>query len=103
MSDLTSAVAYLADVVGDSWTATAIGTAMTCTEADALADVLHLGGHTEEAAAFLVGHADGDHDDEDAHRQLRLRESSADEHARAMDAARKYLATVADAPTGATR
>jgi hypothetical protein len=57
---LQSAVAHAAEVFSDDWTARQVGEAMTCSEADALADVFRAAGFTDEALAFLKGHAEGE-------------------------------------------
>jgi hypothetical protein len=77
--EFTAAVDHMANVFADPWTAGAVGGRMTCSEADALADVLYLSGHEQKAHAFLVGHANGwpdvdgsgDTDPEDLHYYLR--------------------------------
>lgn len=66
---LEVAVGRLADLVGNQETGTYAGQAMSCSEADAVASVLAVGGHHEAAAAFLAGHAGGD-DGDDAHASL---------------------------------
>lgn len=40
-------------------------TAFTCTEADALADLLRAAGHTNTAAVFIEAHAEGDDEGDD--------------------------------------
>lgn len=41
---------------------------MTCTEAEAIAEVLRAGGHDDAAAHLIAGHAYGDDDTDDLHR-----------------------------------
>src|SRR5207253_126615 len=52
-----------AEVFGDG------GTTLTCTEADAIALVMHLSGHTEAGIYLLAGHAEDD-DAGDSHAHL---------------------------------
>lgn len=59
-SRMTKAIEELAEVFGDSWTAADVGGHLNCTEADTIARVLILAGHSEDAEAWLSGHADGD-------------------------------------------
>ncbi|ATI18775.1 hypothetical protein SEA_DAUDAU_74 [Streptomyces phage Daudau] len=64
--ELNDALAELASVFGDGMTADHTGSGFTCTEADTVARVLVLAGHTDAAETWLHGHADGD-DGGDSH------------------------------------
>jgi hypothetical protein len=64
---LQDALAELANVFGDSMTARDVGGHVTCTEADAVARALLLGGHRLAASRWLAGHARGDDDEADRH------------------------------------
>jgi hypothetical protein len=57
---LSEALAALAGVFGDGMTADHTGSGFTCTEADTIARVLVLAGHSEAAESWLEGHATGD-------------------------------------------
>ncbi|MFJ6183741.1 hypothetical protein [Streptomyces sp. NPDC092295] len=57
----------LAATFGDYMTAAEVGGHFTCTEADALARVLLLSGHRDEAITWLEGHQYGDDDEDDPH------------------------------------
>ena len=67
---LEVALAELAGVFGDPWTAREVGAVISCGEIDALAWVLDLAGHTEQACALLCEHARTD-DHGDPHAALR--------------------------------
>lgn len=63
MSDLRglqAAVDTLADVFRGGYLADDVGSSFTCTEAEALATVLRIGGHDAVADAWIAGHAEGD-------------------------------------------
>ncbi|MBP2371371.1 hypothetical protein [Pseudonocardia parietis] len=62
-----AALAHLAWVFGDGWTAGDTGPAMSCMEADAIASALARGGHVDEAEVWLRGHAAADNEEEDTH------------------------------------
>lgn len=65
LTELADALATFAHVVpGIAESASAL----TCTEAEAIADVLHALGHDELAAGFIAYHAYGDDDPDDQHR-----------------------------------
>lgn len=61
---LTEALTGLADVFGDGMTADMVGSSFTCTEADAIARVLVVAGHKDEALTWLENHAQGDEVDD---------------------------------------
>ena len=46
---------------------------LTCTEAEAIAGVLAASGHQDAADDFIWGHAYGDDDEDDLHRDLYLK------------------------------
>ena len=58
--ELGSALTDLAGVFGDDWTADHTGPAFSCSEADSVARLLALTGHTEAAVQWLIGHAQKD-------------------------------------------
>lgn len=60
--ELSGALAELASAV--SGAAYDTGTGFTCSEADAIARVLVLAGHKDDAVNWLVGHAQGDEVDD---------------------------------------
>ncbi|MEU6572310.1 hypothetical protein [Streptomyces sp. NPDC046805] len=57
---LSEALDALAGVFGDGMTADGTGSTFTCTEADTIARVLVLAGHSGAAETWLEGHASGD-------------------------------------------
>jgi hypothetical protein len=63
---LDSALDGLAQVFGRRAAAARVGPHVTCAEADRIAWVLISSRHTDAAAVWLNGHAEGD-DDEDLH------------------------------------
>ena len=65
---LADALAELADMMGDIWTAGDVGPHMRCCEADAVAEVLRLSGRADAAETWIDGHARGDDDEDDGHR-----------------------------------
>ncbi|UFD98009.1 hypothetical protein PQC18_gp71 [Streptomyces phage Pablito] len=70
ISDLYSAINVFADILGDGMTAFHVGGSFTCTEAERMAQALVECGHKREAMTFLAGHADGDDDPDDMHREI---------------------------------
>lgn len=66
-TELEQAVSAMADVLSDGMTARDVGAHFTCTEAEALADVMRAAGHGDAADAWLAGHAYGDDDEDDMH------------------------------------
>jgi hypothetical protein len=71
VSDLYSALKTFADVLGDGMTAFHVGGSFTCSEAESMAQALMVGGHKHAAMTFLEGHADGDDDEDDIHRDVK--------------------------------
>jgi hypothetical protein len=67
---LKDALCDLAQVFGDGMTADMVGGHFTCSEANKIAGVLKLSGHTDAAVTWLQGHAMGDDDPDDDHRDL---------------------------------
>lgn len=63
--DLQRAARALADVLGSEEVGSNVGTHMTCTEAEAVADVMRAAGQAGAAAAFLVGHGEDDDEGDD--------------------------------------
>lgn len=91
-SKLPDALAAMAATLGDSMTAHDVGQHMTCGEADSIAAVLAAGGFTDDAAAFLVGHAQTDDDEGDNHHALVYGENQTQEGLRAAyEAAASYV------------
>lgn len=67
--DLLRAAHRLADMFGSEELGSSVGTHMTCTEAEALADVMRAVGEDEAAARFLRGHSEGDDEGDDHPRE----------------------------------
>lgn len=68
----TAASAALAEFLtawSDDDMAAEVATKLTCTEADALANVLRTHGHPAAAAEWINRHSRGDDDEDDAHRR----------------------------------
>lgn len=78
LTRLMGAAAKLAEVFRDPLTARQAGAAMTCAEAETVAEVMYAVGRDDAAEAFLFGHAngetaaDGDNDPDDEHYHLRV-------------------------------
>ncbi|MCD2462439.1 hypothetical protein MBT42_02565 [Streptomyces sp. MBT42] len=70
IEDLYSAISVFADILGDGMTAFHVGGSFTCSEAERMARVLVESGHKREAMVFLEGHASGDDDIDDMHRDI---------------------------------
>jgi hypothetical protein len=68
-SPLRAALDDMAEVLGSAEVFGDGGTTLTCTEANAIALVMHLSGHTEAGVYLLAGHAEGD-DGGDPHAHL---------------------------------
>jgi hypothetical protein len=64
IAEIGGAIEELASVFGDGMTADHVGSGFTCSEADAIARLLVLTGHKDEAVAWLEGHAQGDEVDD---------------------------------------
>lgn len=78
LAELAEALDAMAEALGDGMTAMHVGPTMTCTEANAVADVLRASGHPEAAETWLDGHGeggerDGDIDAEDYHHGRHIR------------------------------
>ncbi|MCX5236219.1 hypothetical protein OG824_13510 [Streptomyces prunicolor] len=58
--ELSDALGDLAKSFGDAWTADHTGPAFSCSEADSVARLLALTGHTDAAVQWLIGHAQKD-------------------------------------------
>jgi hypothetical protein len=68
LNALPSALAGLANVFGDDMFAAHNGARFTCGEADTVAALLVASGHRDAAITWLEGHAEGDNEESDIHR-----------------------------------
>lgn len=60
-------LAHLAWVFGNGWTASDVGPAMSCMEADAITAALARARYIDEAEVWLRGHAAADNEEQDTH------------------------------------
>ena len=65
---LADALIELARELGTPWAAGDVGPHMRCCEADAVTEVVRLSGHADAAETWIDGHARGDDDEDDGHR-----------------------------------